>query len=103
MNAIDVIHRQVSHVCVLIFEISRQLANEQNETIAALNTKRMFVLDQAINITNWVQSFDPQNVGMADMKVPGDLRGLDSFVRGALKDYPKPNRINGSASIDALD
>lgn len=40
---------------------------------------------------------------MADLKVPGNLKGLDTWVRGALKEYPKPNRINGSNSIDALN
>ena len=37
---------------------------------------------------------------MADMRVPGNLKGLDTWARGALKDYPKPNRINGSLYND---
>ena len=91
----------MSHICVLIFEMARQLANEQNETAKALHTKRMFILDQTINITNWVQNFDPSNVNLEDKRVPNGLRGLDNWARGALKDYPKPNRIGSqNNSID---
>ena len=45
MRAIDIMHRQISHVSILLLEVQKQLVNEQNETVAALKQRRMFALE----------------------------------------------------------
>ena len=62
MKAIDILHRQVSHVIILLLETTKQLINDQNETQAAKRTKRMFIMEQIINVSNWIQDFNPQNI-----------------------------------------
>ena len=93
MDIAEVMHRQISNISVLLFEISRCLASEPGETAQALNQKRMYILEQAVNITNWVSQFDPQNFDKAAHSVPKSLQNLEVWARGALKQYPRPNRI----------
>ena len=62
MKAIDILHRQLSHVIILLLETTKQLINDQNETQASKRTKRMFIMEQIINVSNWIQDFDPQNI-----------------------------------------
>lgn len=86
-------HRQSSHLCVLVLEMARLQMNEHDETAGGLKSKRMFVLEQIVHVTNWVQNFDPQNISLPDLKLPTQLKGLENAGRNALKDFPKPNRV----------
>ena len=45
MKAIDIMHRQMTHLSILLTEMQKQIINEQNESAAAVNTKRLFVLE----------------------------------------------------------
>ena len=81
------------------------MLNEQNETTAQLKSRRMFTLEQMVNVTNWIHDFNPQNVNFMDLNLPGNLRTLDDYSRVALKEYPKHNRVvmgmqRNSTSID---
>ena len=49
----------------------------------------MYILEQIVNVVNWVQDFDPQNVNMQDFSLPAQLRGLDNYARNATRDYPR--------------
>lgn len=92
MHAIDIMHRQIAHLSVLMLELSRLQLNEKNETKTAIRQKRMYMLDQIVNVVNWVQKFDPQNVNLPDFNVPPYLRQLDNLSRTAVADYPKSSR-----------
>ena len=53
----------------------------------------MFNLEQIVNVTNWINDFDPQNINYVDLSLPRNLRKLDDFSKVAVKDYPKQNRV----------
>ena len=55
MHAIDIMHRQIVHLAVLLLESSRLQLNEKNETEASIRIKRIYMLDQVANVVNWVQ------------------------------------------------
>lgn len=93
MKAIDIMHRQMVHLSILLTEVQKQILNQQNESYAAMNTRRLFALEQLVNVTNWIHDFDPQNVNFMNMSLPANLKTLDEYSRVAVKDYPKPNRI----------
>ena len=59
MKAIDIMHRMLNHISVLLLEVQKQMINEANETVAMQKTKRMFALEQIVNVVNWVHNFDP--------------------------------------------
>lgn len=46
MKAIDIMHRQMEHLIVLLIEIARQLMNDQAESFAEKYTKRSYILNQ---------------------------------------------------------
>ena len=73
MKAIDILHRQNNLILVLIIEIIKQLLNESNDSVAAIKSKRKYILEQAINVNRWTQEFDPQNINYTDMKMPKRL------------------------------
>ena len=52
------------------------------------------MLEQNVNVVNWIHHFDPQNVNLQDFKVPAKLRKLDNFSRNATRDYPKTSRLH---------
>lgn len=58
-----------------------------------IRSRRVFTLEQIVNVTNWIHQFDPQNINYPDLVLPQNLKQLDSFARVALKDYPKQNRV----------
>ena len=59
MRAIDIMHRQIVHLSILLLEVQKQQLNEQNETTAQLKSRRMFALEQTVNVTNWISEFNP--------------------------------------------
>ena len=59
MRALDIMHRQMTHLSVLLLEVQKQMLNEQNETTAQLKSRRMFTLEQMVNVTNWIHDFNP--------------------------------------------
>ena len=89
MQAIDIIHRMLAHISVLIMEISRQQLSEEHDPQQAIKQKRMYTLEQIINVVHWIQNFNPQNVNIPDIKVPNKLRNLEKFTKIATKEYPK--------------
>ena len=73
MKAIDILHRQNNLILVVVIEMIKQLLNESNDSVAAIKSKRKYILEQAINVNRWTQEFDPQNINYIDMKVPKRL------------------------------
>lgn len=93
MKAVDIMHRQITHLSILLTEVQKSIINEQNETAAAVKSKRMFALEQIVNVTNWIHDFNPQNVNFMDLNLPKNLRTLDDYSHVAVRDYPKQNRM----------
>jgi hypothetical protein len=45
MKAIDILHRHVQHLIVLLIEVAQQLMNDQAESLVEKSNKRSYILD----------------------------------------------------------
>jgi len=61
MKAIDIMHRQMQHLIVLLIELAK-LANEQQETRAQKDKKRGFIFEQCKTVRDWIMQFKPDNI-----------------------------------------
>ena len=59
MKAIDIMHRMLNHMSVIITDILKQQLNQQNETKVVIENQRKYLLQQATHINSWIQEFDP--------------------------------------------
>ena len=50
MRCIDILHKQVSHIIVLLIEYMKTFVYQHKETQAVTSNKRMFILQQATKI-----------------------------------------------------
>lgn len=51
----------------------------------------MYILEQVISLMKWITQFDPQNVNVADLKYPKDLKHVSEFTSSLLTNFPKKN------------
>ena len=61
--------------------------------MSSIKNKRKFILEQIINVCDWVRDFDPSNVNFVDMKLPQKLKGLDKYSNEVTKEYTRQNRL----------
>lgn len=59
MKAIDILHRQIQHLIILLIEVVKTLVNDQAETFQEKQNKRVFILDQCSLVRNWISNFQP--------------------------------------------
>lgn len=50
MRAVDILHKQLTHVVVLMIELIKTSMTNQMESETSRQSKRMFVLSQAIKV-----------------------------------------------------
>ncbi len=74
MKAMDIIHKQITHMIVLMIEIVKgsmnalSIANDSDKTKHHKNL--MYLLSQTVNVCRWINEFDPQNVNSEDLYLP---------------------------------
>jgi len=74
MKALDIVHKQITHMIVLVIEMVKgqmnalSIVNDSDKTKHHKNL--MFLLSQAVNVCRWVNEFDPQNVNSEDLYLP---------------------------------
>ena len=95
MKAIDIMHRMLNHMSVIITDILKQQLNQQNETKVVIENQRKYLLQQATHINSWIQEFDPQNVNFDNLKLPSSLQDYS-------RKLTKP-RNNDQRSFKTLD
>lgn len=54
MKAIDILHKQITHIIVLFIESVKASIKNHVDNKKALQKKRMYVLQQAVNVCQWV-------------------------------------------------
>jgi len=74
MKALDIMHKQTTHITVLIIEIIKGLMNEAAESEVTKAQKRKYLLTQAIKVCSWINKFDPQNINYDSLKLPTSLK-----------------------------
>lgn len=70
MRAIDIIHKQLIHTLVLTMEMLKTLLSETIDNASVRQNKRMQVMEQFVNVLNWVHDFNPQNVTYDHLMLP---------------------------------
>jgi hypothetical protein len=91
MRAIDVLHKQIKHLCVILVEIMRQEvarfttgggadASKQKNTALA-------TLKQTLSIAKWINKFNPEReLVNSDLVLPKYLQNFQDLVNNTLND-----------------
>jgi hypothetical protein len=93
MRAIDIIHKQLTHTLVLTMEMLKTLLSETIDSAAVRQSKRMVVMEQLVNVLNWVHDFNPQNVTYDHLMLPENLRALHEFSKTSGGEFPKTLKL----------
>jgi DNA polymerase family B len=85
MKGLDIVHKQVTHMIVLVVELIKSCMNAlsiHNDSDKTKHHKNlMYILQQAVNVCRWINDFDPQNVNIEDLVLPNDLKTLNAHSK----------------------
>ena len=88
MKCLDIMHRQVTHMVVLIIEILKQGIVTKTESETTRQQRYKFLLQQACSVAKWVNEFDPQNVNSDNLILPAELKNLYNYSDSLVKALP---------------
>jgi len=88
MRNIDILHKQVTHIIVLLTELVKTNLQQKKESFASIQQRQMYILWQCMNVVNWVNLFNPQTVNTNDFKLPPELKELNDHSKLLTKEYP---------------
>lgn len=90
MKSIDVLHKQIKHICVIMIEFLRQEVSKytkSNDSDQCKHKKAMTVLHQTLSIAKWINNFNPENeIDYKDLVLPKNLEDFQNLVNNALDD-----------------
>ena len=89
VNALDIMHRQLKHLCVIIIELLRQEVakyTKNGETEQALQNKCLTTMYQSISIAKWIDKLDVKQPIGDDMGMPKELSNYQNLVMNTLDD-----------------
>ena len=89
MRSIDILHKQVTHLVVLLVEHVKTSLTQQKESQVSIQSKRMFILQSAMKVMTWAHGFNPQNVNESDLKMPDDMKQISEYTRKLISMYPR--------------
>ena len=96
MKATDILHKQIKHLSVMIVEILRNetAKYEQNQdSEQAKRNKYTMMLYQWLNIAQWIQRFNPENLNTNDLKVPEELQKYHSLIENSFKEINENTQL----------
>ena len=97
MKGIDILHKQVTHLVVLVVELVKLVMNQLSLISDSEKTRHhkslMYLLQQGVNVCRWVSEFDPQNVNLVDLVLPSDLEQLNEYSHILVKEFPKLDTV----------
>ena len=73
MKGLDILHKQITHIIVLMIEQSKIALSTSLETEKQKQQKKHFILKSAVHVCQWINKFDPQNVNNDDLYLPTEL------------------------------
>ncbi|CAI2358875.1 unnamed protein product [Moneuplotes crassus] len=77
--ALQVLHKQLKNIGILVFEILRKEFMKFEESKKIKNCAKREakeILEQASNITKWINCFNPQNVNKEDFIIPNETKDI---------------------------
>ena len=77
---------------MLFVEALKTLVNSAKEPKAAIQNKRMYILQQSTKVLNWLSNFEPQNVNSNDLKLPSDLKKMSGYTKIVLNDLKEKDK-----------
>lgn len=102
MKATDILHKQLKHVLVLLIEVFRKdlLKFEQNKKPKNSGKRdAQIILNQAVYIAKWINSFNPENINTADLKLPKELGDFQNFVNITMENIQNDESNSSSLRI----
>lgn len=93
MKAIDIIHKQVTHTVVLLIEVVKQLENEKIDSVSLRQNKRIYLMQQLVNVLSWIQELNPQQINYDHLILPDNLKPLHEFAKTAISEFPKASKL----------
>jgi len=89
MHAIDILHKQLKHLCVIIIEILRQEVSKytsNGDTILSKQNKLLTTMYQSISIAKWINQFDPEKADSDEIIFPKNLQNYQDIISNNLDD-----------------
>lgn len=71
------------------------MKNHKNQRIVG-NKDAMIILNQALTIAKWINSFDPESINQIDLKLPRELVDFQGFVNVTMDSITPQPRQNSS-------
>lgn len=88
MQAVDIIHKQIVQMAVLIVEYIKHGIEVKKESKVEKQQRLKFLLSQASLLVHWIVQFDPQNVNAKDLYLPPDLQDLYNYSEKIIRKLP---------------
>jgi hypothetical protein len=88
MQAVDIIHKQIVQMAVLIVEYIKHGIEVKKESKVEKQQRLKFLLSQASSLVHWIVQFDPQNVNAKDLYLPPDLQDLYNYSEKIIRKLP---------------
>ena len=91
---------------VLFVEQLKTMIKSANESKVKRQNKRMIVLSNALQVVNWINSFDPQNINNDDLKMPKNMLKVKKIMTNpshrALSIDVNSERLESQGSYDIV-
>ena len=80
MKAIDIIHKQIRHLVIMLMENFRVQVDTDNATKHTKLNRMNNVLQQSLLLAKWIIRFNPENINSYDLTLPEDLKVFHDYV-----------------------
>ena len=80
MKAIDIIHKQIRHLVIMLMENFRVQVDTDVATKQTKLNRMNTVLQQSLLLAKWIIKFNPENINSYDLTLPEDLKKFHDYV-----------------------
>ena len=98
MITCDIIHKQIKHLSVILTELVKNEYEKHTKTkepYQASLGKCLNMLKQSVNVSQWINNFNPENITKEDLIMPQKLRNNNSLVNTSIETlYENPVQIS---------
>lgn len=91
MKAVDIIHKQVRHLIILLMENFRVQVETENSNKQTRLNRMNIVLQQSLLLAKWITKFNPENINSYDLTLPKDLKDFQEFVTQSMSEIAFTN------------
>lgn len=91
MKAIDIIHKQIRHLIIMLMENFRVQVDTQHSNPQTRINRMNVVLQQSLLLAKWITKFNPENINSYDLTLPKDLEDFQEFVSQSMDEIAFTN------------